>query len=542
MRRLPIVSVLAFVIGCHSSTAEKPASAPSSSAASAAPTIDAAPAAPAHPLPADAAKTLASYGAPHGQPIYVPALGKQPEHWIAFVGGDAAMSAWLVSTGGKRPIMRIDDWPTGVAVRGAYLETDNHGFVGNPHESYAWVFVDSRAGRGQPAGLHGVVRLEIEPEDYSTTVSNVAGLIVPSARVTGADQLKPLLDPLSADVNKAMPLVDDAMEQKLADELGKADPALAAMIPAGGVGVATGWQKLFAKPTGRAKTVDELRPLISGLPWHCDFTGCEAGDAVVTLGVDGDKLVLRDVIVPPAATPPSADARKAVAPSASTASTTKTLRERGILDAKVLAEAPGAHGTIGVYATANDSGLVYRDGDVVATGSANVDASTTADQLRFADVDGDGVPELAAAVKLENGSTRFVFDSVDHGTDPYAGMAAIGAKDLDDAVARAIAPTRPVTVADACALLRSLTSKRALDKQHARMIAFDEPGQPETSYQDMPASPKDLRESVGECDLDCDASRPACTHPVQGPDTEFFLFRWNGDKLELALATVYTGA
>ena len=496
-----------------------------------------------HPAPKAALDKLAAFGAPHGKTIYVPPNGKEPEHWVAFVGGDAAMSAWMLSADPAHLVTQITEWPSGLSVDGAMVEATDRGLPTSAHATVVWILATSRAGLGQPAGLHAVVRVELEGIGFGNMVSNSEGLLVPLASVTKVDELAGKIDPVSIEINRTMKLQSDEDAEKLAAMLEKPDAAqLAAMIPPKGIGVHTVWQGLFVKDTARVNDAAELSALVAGRSWHCDYVSCQGGNTVVTLGSDQKQIVIRDVLVPPDEPKPSADARKALAPSSSTTATQETLRALGRADAKVLAEVKVPRGTFGVY-IAEDSGTILRDGDVVRIGSARIEEETTPDQLRFADTDGDGVPEVAIAPKSEDGSTKYVFLSLGGYHDTYAGLAAIGAKDLDDAVARAVAPTKPVTTEQACKLLKSIKSSGALKKMKARVLSFEEPEQPEIGYTELTSDTvKYLRESVGDCALVCDDTRPACTLPVQGPDTEFFLFRWNGDKLELAIATVYLGA
>jgi hypothetical protein len=397
------------------------------------------------------------------------------------------------------------------------------------------------------------VRLEIDGAEFSNSVSSMEDTIAPLAGVTSADDVGKKIDPVSAEMNRAMNLLSDDAQTQLAATLADpktSDDALAAMIAKDGFGIATAWQQVFVKPTGHGKTPADLRPLVAGKSFTCNYIACESGGTLVVLGEDQGKVVIRDVLVPPAQ-PIGAGTRKIVPAAATNAATERTLHELGRLDGKVLAEAPlgDRGGTIGVTTADADHSLVARDGAFVVLGSAQVQDDTTPDKLRFVDVDGDGRTDVAIVVTDEQGTPRFYFDTIasayDH--DLAAGLAALGAKDLDDAVARALAlDAHPVTPAQACALLTSIKSKKSLDKAgpHARVLAFEEPGEPEVGGQDMG---KDGAHAVHDafasgCELDCDPTRPECERPGMGPDTDYFLFQWNGDKLELALAMIYMGA
>ena len=551
-----IVVAAALALGCGSKKAETgsasgsgsaSASGSGSASASAAP----APAKDAHPLPAAAVEKLKAYGAPHGHAVYIPAQGKDVEHWLAFVGGDAAMSAWLVTPSDKDHLLgQIGEWPTALQVDGAHLETTPHGFPGNEGTTFVYLLVTSRAGMGQPAGLHGVVRIGIDPAQYSSSVENMEDLIVPLAGVTDPEAISKKLDPVSAEMNTTMGLISDDAQTALGTTLSDpktADAALAALIPKDGFGIATGWQSLFAKPTGKGKTVGDLRPLLTGKNFTCNYIACTSGGAstIATLGTEDGKVVIRDVIAP-AAQPIGAGTRKLVPASATTAITERTLKELGFLDAKPFLEAPLSDrgGTLGL---SHDGKLIARDGDYVIVGSVSIDDSVTPDMVKFVDVDGDGRTDVATAQKQDNGSVAYFFDLVDNSHDLPAGMAALGATDLNDAVTRALAlEQHPVTADQACALLKSIKNKKSLAKAgpNAHVFAFEEPGEPEYGGDDLGKdSAKELHEDLAnDCTLDCDATRPECERPAMGPDTDYFLFHWNGDKLELVTAMVYRGA
>jgi hypothetical protein len=506
------------------------------------------------------ADKLKAYGEPHGTPIYVPAAFKGPEHWIAFVGGRAAQSAWLVTPTDKdHTLSLIPGWPTALAVDGGLVETVDHGLSKGPSSSIAWLLVTSLGGMGQPAGVHGVLRVEIAGAGFDNAVATDPSTLVPLAGVTRAEDIGAKVDAVSAESKKTIDLMSDEADEKLAAALGDpktSDADLAALIPKGGTGVGKAYQELFVQPGARAAAPADLRAALGARHWQCSYTSCTAGDAIALLGTDGGKVVVRDVLLQPApAAAAGAHVHEVVPPSTSTAITERTLRERGTLGAHVLAEAPyGAHGTIGVARADGGDVLVVKDGDYVATSTAHIDDSTTPEMLRFADVDGDGAPEVAiAGVEAPGidesdlpGGPTYIFDTIGgEGHDQAAGLAAIGAANLDDAVARALAvPLRPVTPEQACKLIKD--AKRSVKKAgpKARVFAFIEPSSPEIGHADLGKSGGEaLKELVGDgCELVCDARRPACERPGMGPDTEYALFDWNGDKLELVLAMVYRGA
>jgi hypothetical protein len=511
-----------------------------------------APASP-HPLPKKGLDALRPYGDPHSTPIYIPAKPKDVEHWLAFVGGDSALSAWLVTpSDDKHLISQIGEWPTGLRVRDAFVEAGNHGFAGNDTSSNAYLLVESLPGLGQPAGLRAIVRVDISEAQYVSSVSRDEALIAPSAGLADTAKVKPVLDAVSAEEDAVIKLLSDEQSEQLAALLGKKDVAaadLAALVPKAGLGVATQWQKVFVNPVGKAATADDLRALIAGRSWECHYATCDAADELAVLGAEDGHLVIREILrSPPPLGVPTAGARKVIAASPTTEATAKAVRALGTLDAKVVAEAPfGAHGTIGVAGSGSDRMLIVRDGGYVMKGSGHADEDTPPDQLRFLDVDGDGYTDVASTTKTEEGEQVFFFDTPlsAEGGDVAAGMAAIGAKDLDDAVARALALTdKPVTPAAACALLAPIKNARTLKKAgpHARVYAFTEPGEPEIGHADVgKSSGKELHADLGSCDLACDPVRPVCSMGEM-PGVDYFLFTWNGDKLELLVAAVYRGA
>jgi hypothetical protein len=565
MRTLAISAAL--VLGCHgsgsssSSSSSAPAEAKPGSASGSGSAATPVPAAAAHPMPAAMAELLKPYGDLHGTPIYVPAAFKDPEHWIAFVGGAAAQSAWLVTPADKdHAITPITDWPTALQVDGALVEAKDRGLPTSDHASVAWILVTSLPGMGQPGGVHGVVRVELEGVGFGNEVSTNDNTLAALAGVTKADDVGAKVDAVAAEYKITMDLMTDDASQKLVDALADVkttDADLAALIPKAGVGLETAWQKLLVQPTGRAKTPADLRTALGGRRWTCQYTSCSAPDAVVLLGVEGGKVVLRDLmIVPVPAQQPGAYVHAVTPLSEKTDETDRALRERGVLGAKGLAQAPyGAHGSIGVARADGGGGLlVVHDKYWTQVGTIQLDDSATAANLRFADVDGDGAAELVIAAieapgvdgsDLPGGPTYTFATLAGEGHDLPAGLAAIGAKDIDDAVARALAvPLRPVTAEQACALLDGVKHSLKKAGPHARVMAFIEPSDPEIGHGDLgKGGAESVHELVGDkCELVCDAKRPACERPGMGPDTDYALFGWNGDKLELVLAMVYRGA
>src|SRR5215471_4200740 len=186
MRTLAIGAAL--LLGCHSGSSSSSSSAPSEGSAAgsakAAPkpgsgggSAAAGPA--AHAMPAAMADKLKAYGDPHGTPVYVPPAFKDPEHWIAFVGGAAAQSAWLVTPSDKdHPVSQITEWPTALRVDGAMVEAKDRGLPTSEHASIAWLLVTSLGGMGQPTGVHAVLRLELEGVGFGNEASTNANTLV----------------------------------------------------------------------------------------------------------------------------------------------------------------------------------------------------------------------------------------------------------------------------------------------------------------------------------------------------------------------------
>ena len=512
-------------------------------------------------MPAAMLDKLKAYGDPHGAPVYVPAADKQPEHWVAFVGGAAAQSAWLVTPSDKdSALTQITEWPTALAVDDALVDNKDHGLATLGDASVVWLTVTSRAGMGQPAGLHGVVRLELEGTGHGNDVAHDEETLAAFAGVTRTAELGAKADAVGAAEKATIDLMSDDAAQKLAAQLGDpktSDADLAALIPPDGVGTATVWQKVFVQPAKRVSTPADLRALVAGHTWSCQYTSCEGGGALALLGTAAGKVIVHDVLLEAAPAPTAgAHVHEVVPPSATTTASDAALRARGTLGAKVLAEAPyGAHGTIGVARADGGGGmLVVRDGDWLETDSAQLDDDAGADKLRFVDVDGDGAAEVAIASVEPAGMDEsdlpggpvYVFDKIGgEGRDLAAGLAAIGATDLDDAVARALAvPMRPVTADQACKLIHGARHSLKKAGPHARVMAFIEPSSPEIGHSDYgKGAAEALQEVAGQgCELVCDAKRPECERPGMGPDTEYVLFDWSGDKLQLALAMVYRGA
>jgi hypothetical protein len=225
------------------------------------------------------------------------------------------------------------------------------------------------------------------------------------------------------------------------------------------------------------------------------------------------------------------------------------LRALGTRDAQIIAEAPaGAHGTVALAVGPNLSALIVRDGARVVQVPIEADDATPAANVRFLDVDGDGLTDVALVRADGRDTPAYTFTSQTGARDVGADIAAIGASSLDDAVARALAlPDQPVAPAAACALLRTIKDARSLAKAgdgRAIVYAFTEPTQPEVAHTTLGKDAgRAIRDDLqGGCDLSCDPVRPVCTTNAEGPGIDYFLFTGTGAKLRLTVATVYRGS
>lgn len=510
----------------------------------------------AHPLPAAAVAALAAYGSPHAAPIYVPASHKDVEHWVAFVGGDAALSAWLVTPSDPAHLLvPVAGWPVGVRVTGGVGEIGDRGLDGGEVDrdaANAYVLVESRAGMGQAAGLRGGVRIAINapPDAPGSVVMNDRVLLALSG-VTDAAAIGPRLDALAADVKAVYELLPANQLEAFATYLSSWDAA-AGLIPRNGVVLGDLWQYAFIAPDADVPAptteVAELQGLIVRSEWFCAWTACTDGVQIAVLGVDEGHLVVRAMLRQARGPAPTADEPRAVATPRDPAEPLATARALGLLDAKVLAAGATPRGWTAVVATGDSAELIARDGDLVAASELHLDEPVAPQLVRFVDIDGDGLAEVALPHRSATGEPYTTFRRADGSSDVGAGIAAIGARTPDDAIARALAiPAYTLVPDEACAVLTRITSASSLAKEGrgtAVVYAFTEPGQPEVRHerlgQDAAAA---LHATFKDgCRLVCDPRRPICHTTEEGPGVTYHLFALDRTGLGLVAATVYRGS
>jgi hypothetical protein len=234
-----------------------------------------------------------------------------------------------------------------------------------------------------------------------------------------------------------------------------------------------------------------------------------------------------------------------VAASATTDVSRQTLAELGDDEDKVLAEAPllASGGTIGVLAS---GGLVLRDGAWAEKRDGQREIAAAAD-VRFADFDGDGLTDV---ITTSDGEVKGFAFYAGGRHDPGAELASVGAKNIDDAVARAVAiAPSTVTGDEACALLGKIKSAKSLREVATAdllVAAYEEPGEPGDSSKVVTKDVwKELQDQPegGSCKaaMSCDSVRSVCTLMWAPPGVDYFLFVREAGKLKLKRAAVYRG-
>jgi hypothetical protein len=222
-----------------------------------------------------------------------------------------------------------------------------------------------------------------------------------------------------------------------------------------------------------------------------------------------------------------------------TSATVRALRELGEDDAgDPVIEAPlGSTGTIGVT---KEGKLIVRDRAWAKVEDLFALEPVDPAGVRFADLDGDGRTDVAISPAELSLSTGAI--------DQVGELAALDAKDVDDAVARVLAlPSDTVSPADACALLGSIKSAAALKAASApgaEIVSFEQPDRP--SWHATPIAKdawKELQTDLADgCEMECDATRPGCAMSWAPPGIDYFLFtRSKAGKLLLWRGALYRG-
>jgi hypothetical protein len=520
-----LVLMLALLAGCPSKKEAPPPPAPSAPVASAS-------AAPVDPIKAKLATPL------HREPV------KLGERAVVFTGTkELALGAWVVTPNAKSSdVVPIAEWPAGVKVLHTTL-----------HDGDVLALVESVAFLDQPAGLRGVVRISPGPM--------VASGIEEAVRFQGIKELKDV----QAVLKKKPTPVEDA--DKVLEAASKSSAALGRALPKDGAEIFDVWQATFTRSRGKlmpGDKADHLLDLVRAAGSGTCDPACDArvgSDLLGAVTLEG-KNVQKIFVAPKTAGAPSGTPREVASRKAER--TTEILASRVNKVIEVLGEAPltTSGGSIGVAkvelqeppntfpAVATHLALAIEEAGVSRVLRLEGAASDEI-QVRFADLDGDGVTDLMLGNKEKERKLAFrayltprtadalVFAPVDEGSL----LALVDAPSIDEAVKRAMAvPAKGTTAAEACKLARA--AKGSFPKG-ATVFTYDVPGAfwvtGSATVEPPPISPDHTGELGEGCPaLACAPSRPVCSYS-SGPATTYYWFAWEGTKMRLAGVALYVG-
>jgi hypothetical protein len=486
-------ALLVLIAACG---AQQPA--PTPVIASAAPSHAASSAAeiapPAPPTTRDRIVHFASTrGGLHGEPVRMPYRNydlRGAECWLFFVGGDVAHAAWLATpwdpAWGKAstrlphvdavvqsPLLedgvvfeRVTEWPR--AVRVVSTSETKTGVV---------VSLESLAARDQPAGAKG---------DFLVEAQQVSG---------------------------SLPEASPVKPQSATFDEKKAAAALRTRALAPNAELAEVWQKgLFRRRPLAAGDVKGavLDAITIANKSGCGIDGLCTNDEGVGVAMvsDGKAIHIGTVFVAP---PPPAQVNeptpRPVAPDEALVAFRANETAQGTLH-PVTSVAVGEKRLL-VVRDEKSTYLVERDSAysrVSTIGYQRFEKSIV--EARIEDVTGDGVSDVVLFTKWPKQDGAGTYDSHSEATLAVrsrrigldvvrdvlgAEIDMIGARDLDDAVARARSPVHGVTPtkAEACSVLAASSTPAGLLKNatsSARIVSFDEPMQPANTTRVVPVT------------------------------------------------------
>jgi hypothetical protein len=287
---------------------------------------------------------------------------------------------------------------------------------------------------------------------------------------------------------------------------------------------------------------------------------------------EAGRIVVRRLSLDPRAHVPvvtsGTPAKPKVVPTSGTATNTELAVRKMLAEPvkQVLGEAPlgPAGATIGVVVLDRESErllVVIAEPGYVAPityfDGGYLDENTVSFDARFADLDGDGRTDVILQVKgkYSGAASQFRYgqlssraiESLEYRDDATL-LSLWSTPDLDQAVAAATAvPARSATTADACKLLKQLTSPAgfiAASVPKAPIITYDEPRMATWRAKPRTATQTDwtLIVPAKECDaIECEPDRPLCTF-TDGPGKDFYWLAWPDGQLKLAGMAYYTGS
>ncbi|MFO0615558.1 MAG: hypothetical protein U0414_23395 [Polyangiaceae bacterium] len=516
----------------------RPTSLPSSSArAEVTPPVESAP---AERVPAEIAFEVEAFARDRGGlvagPVRVPHRSFQIKElpcFLFFVGGGTdgvARSAWVATLGAvsefspfsgrterRLPGMRgtpeppgeqvliepVADWPRAVRV----LETAAIG-------SATAVALESLPARDQPAGLRGVLWIA---EDITggggmrARRQDPASIEAPDAqRILSSGDPAHLLDAAKVPV----PRFDAPEADAFIHGITTAN-ALASALPPAGARVFETWDRALGRSFARldrdtvgssphlSRALDALRDA------RCNRWGeCASAGGGVVLERGGEGLQIASILLPAAPLAPAPESAPKPTPGDDAATFRALSPQRGAL--RSLARADVGGGRI-VSVVSDDDGIyLLQDEGAFATVDPLLDVPAGATpSAQIVDLDGDGVSDVVAFEQLP-ATPEIPFAATtrsaailrtntldrDAARDLFgAEVAMLGASDIDDAIARALAharsPAITVTPSEACALLRRSTTPRrfaAAATTSARVFWFVAPGSPGYATRVVPAA------------------------------------------------------
>lgn len=513
------------------------------------------------------AATMGPHGAPHAQPVALPADPQGRQRWLAFVGSpEVAVAAWHVLKGADGSVSAepVERWPAAVRVVGAVVDG-----------AAAYVALETVAALDQPAGLRGVwidspsghTPFDASPlaladartvDDLATRVKHLSSMGSPERNATA------LLGTLRA--------------------ASSSTGALVRTLATDGADVGLVWQSMFVQSTtrldgqgsGPSSTADHVLAIVRGaIETHaCGTDACEAwadgGHAVVRFVVQGGRWVIRWILEDaPALESSAGTTRREVDPSADPVATQALLHARSRNVERVLGEAPltNSGGTIGVGLTdlSPDAPVV-----AVAEGAASrvfvVDAvvarrtwTETHWDAGFADVDGDGRTDVVLRMDGTSAGQAVAWTQAYLAPSPSvqatglhpdlaSALVTMDAADLRAAVhAAAALPARGVAREDACRLLSTASTPagfRRAGTADSRVLRFDQPGMPTWLPKVVPSAKvgaDDVRGLGAHCaEMTCSAMRPYCAWSG-GADSQHVWFGWRDGNLAIVGAADYDG-
>jgi hypothetical protein len=547
-----------FALGACAAPAAKGMAPPS-----AAPLPAAAAAASSSPASApDPLAALRERGPLHAEPLRIPAGGKSPERWLAFLGDtEAATAAWYVAPGDPHhPLTPVDRWPVGVRVLGGAVRD------GTPY-----LLIETVGVLDQPAGLRAVWT-DGEPRPSLDGVVDVTEL---QSRVAALSPRAPASDTVSS------PLGDERPVVRALKAAARSDTALARALAPEGARVELVWQRLFRREVERVDAASypsspRAKDLLEIARGAAEDEACRGdvcttetptGSASVVMALRGGSYVVEGFRLDAPPPPAAIGAPKAVQTSTDGGVTASVLRQHARVTRAVLGEAPLRSSAPGGDTIGVGVADVECDGPVVVIREAGAPrvfplsamcmvGATLTDarfEARFADVDGDGRTDAVVRVAGRSNADAAVETSFSEvylappptvqkdeiGPDHGAELALSGARSVDDAVnaALSVAP-RGTTTAEACKVLAGtsqLGNFRRAATADVRVLFFSDPELPTYDARIIPEralEADDVRGSGIDCaDLACSATRPFCT---SGGGESYYWFAWIAGKMRLA--------